>query len=61
VEQRPHRLGAGLVAADLAAQPQGPGALAGPNARRLPCGGQVVVGADLIEVVIDVKPVATVT
>jgi hypothetical protein len=55
VEQGAHRLGAGLVAADLAAQAQGLGALAGPDARRLPRGGQVVVGADLIEVVVDVK------
>jgi hypothetical protein len=55
VEQGAHRLGAGLVAADLAAQAQGFGALARPDARRLPRGGQVVVGADLIEVVVDVK------
>jgi hypothetical protein len=56
VEQRPHHPGGGRVAADLAAQAQGPGALARPDARRLPRRGQVVVGADLIEVVVDVKP-----
>ena len=55
VEQGPHHVGAGLVPADPAVQAQDCGAFAGPDAGRLPRGGQVVVGADLIEVVVDVK------
>ena len=56
VEQGPHHVLAGLVVADLAAQAERLGALARPDTGRLPIGSQVVIDADLIEVVVDIEP-----
>ena len=47
--------GAHRIRVDFAGQAQVLGAGAHPHARRFPAGGQVVIGADLIKVVIDVE------